>query len=54
MAAFPAWRIEHYPAGDAPSREYRVRAPNLEAAKHKPVAGRSPAAALCVPVWTLR
>ena len=54
MAAFPVWRIVRYRAGDAPSREYRVRAPNLAAAKPKPVAGRSPAAALGVPLWTLR
>ena len=43
-----AWRITHYPAGDAPSRDYTVRAPNLAAAK------RTLAAALDVPVWTLR
>ena len=43
-----AWRITHYPAGDAPSREYAVRAPSLTAAK------RTLAAALDVPVWTLR
>ncbi len=54
MAAFPAWRIDHYPAGTAPSREYRVCAPNLKAARHKPVVGRSPAAALGVHMWTLR
>ena len=48
MAASPVWRILHYPAGDAPSREYKVRAPNLEAAKRKL------AAILRVPVWTLR
>ena len=42
------WRVTHYPAGDAPSREYAVRAPSLTAAK------RSLAAALNVPVWTLR
>ena len=29
------WRITHYPPGDAPSREYAVRAPSLEAAKRK-------------------
>ena len=38
----------HYPAGDAPSREYAIRAPSLEAARTKL------AAALNVPVWTLR
>ncbi|MCY3843849.1 MAG: hypothetical protein OXH69_09950 [Acidobacteria bacterium] len=48
MAASPVWRILHYPAGDAPSREYKVRAPNLKAAKRKL------AAILRVPVWTLR
>ena len=48
MAAAPVWRILHYSAGDAPSREYKVRAPTLEAAKRKL------AAALRVPVWTLR
>ena len=42
------WRITHYSAGDAPSREYAVRAPSLEAAKRKL------AAAINVPVWTLR
>ena len=42
------WRVTHYPAGDAPSREYAVRAPSLDAAK------RTLAAALDVPVWTLR
>ena len=48
MAASPVWRILHYPAGDAPSREYEVRAPTLEVAKRKL------AAALRVPEWTLR
>lgn len=48
MAATPVWRILHYPAGDAPSLEYAVRAPTLEAAKRKL------AAVLSVPVWTLR
>jgi len=48
MAATPVWRILHYPAGDAPSREYKVRAPGLEAAKRKL------AAILGVPAWTLR
>ncbi len=41
-------RITHYPAGDASSRDYAVRAASLEAAKRKL------AAALDVPVWTLR
>ena len=43
-----AWRVTHSPAGDAPSRDYTVRAPSLTAAK------RTLAAALDVPVWTLR
>ena len=42
------WRIGHYPAGAAPSRHYAVRAPTLIAAKRKL------AAALQVPLWTLR
>ena len=42
------WRITHYAPGDAPSREYTVRAPSHEAAKRKL------AAFLDVPVWTLR
>ena len=42
------WRITHYRAGDAPSRDYAVRAPSLDAAKRKL------AAALDVPLWTLR
>ena len=42
------WRIAHYPADDAPSRDYAVRAPRLDAAKP------TLAAALNVPVWTLR
>ena len=42
------WRITHYPAGVASSREYKVRAPSLDAAKH------NLAAALIVPLWTLR
>ena len=29
------WWITHYPAGIAPSRDYAVRAPSLEAAKRK-------------------
>ena len=48
MAASPVWRLLRYPANDAPSCEYAVRAPTLEAAKRKL------AAVLCVPVWTLR
>ncbi len=42
------WRISHYPPGAAPSRDYAVRAPSLNAAKRKL------AAALDVPLWTLR
>ena len=42
------WWITHYPAGDAPSRDYAVRAPSPEAARRK-LAG-----ALNVPLWTLR
>ena len=42
------WRIGHYPAGAAPSRDDAVRAPTLIAAKRKL------AAALQVPLWTLR
>ena len=42
------WRITHYPAGVAPSREYAVRAPSLDTARRK-LAG-----ALNVPLWTLR
>ena len=42
------WRVTHYPAGVAPSREYTVRAPSLDAAK------RTLAAVLGVPVWMLR
>ena len=42
------WRITHHPAGDAPPRDYLVRARTLEAAKRKL------AATLAVPVWTLR
>ncbi len=42
------WRISHYPAGDAPSREYTVRARNREGARRKL------AAAIRVPLWTLR
>ena len=42
------WWVTHYTAGDAPSRDYAVRAPSLEAAKRKL------AAIINVPVWTLR
>ena len=42
------WRITHYAPGEAPSRDYAVRAPSLKAAIAKL------AAALDVPVWTLR
>ena len=42
------WRITHFPAGVAPSREYWVRAPSLDTARRKL------AAALNVPLWTLR
>ena len=42
------WWVTHYPPDDAPSRRYAVRAPSHEAAKRKL------AAALGVPVWTLR
>ena len=42
------WQFIHYPARDAPSRDYAVRAPTLNAAK------RTLAATLNVPVWTLR
>ena len=42
------WRITHYTAGAAPSRDYVVRAPSLEAARD------TLAATLDVPVWTLR
>ena len=48
MTASPVWRILYYPAGDAPSRECKVRAPDLDAAKRKL------AAILGVPLWTLR
>ena len=48
MAASPVSRVQHYPAGDAPSRAYAVRAPTLDAAKRKL------AAVLRVPAWTLR
>ena len=42
------WWVTHYPAGVAPSRDYAVKAPTLDAAKRKL------AAVLDVPVWTLR
>ena len=42
------WPFIHYPVGAAPSRDCAVRAPSLDAAK------RTLAAALDVPVWTLR
>ena len=42
------WRINHYSAGDAPSREYAVKARSREAARRKL------AAAINVPLWTLR
>ena len=42
------WRINHYPAADAPSGEYTVRAGGREAARRKL------AAAIRVPLWTLR
>ena len=42
------WRIAHYPAGDIPSRGYVVRARSREAARRKL------AAAIRVPLWTLR
>ena len=42
------WWITHYPAGDALSRDYAVRASSHEAAQ------RRLAAALNVPLWTLR
>ena len=42
------WCISHYPASDAPSRGYAVRARGHEAAKRKLTA------AIQVPLWTLR
>ena len=42
------WRIIHYPAIDAPSRQYTARTGNREAARWKL------AAAIQVPRWTLR
>ena len=41
------WRIIHYPAADAPSRQYTVRANSREAARRKL------AAAIRVPLGTL-
>ena len=42
------WRITHYTAGDAPSRQYTVRAGSREAARRKL------AHAIQVPLWTVR
>ena len=42
------WMITHYPAGCANSREYAVKARSREAARRKL------AAAINVPLWTLR
>jgi len=42
------WRIIHYPAGGTPSRQYTVRARSRTAARRKL------AAAIRVPLWTLR
>ena len=42
------WKITQYPAGDSVSRQYTVRARSREAAKRKL------AAAIQVPLWTLR
>ncbi len=42
------WRITHYTAGDAPSRQYTVRARSREAGRRKL------ADAINVPMWTLR
>ncbi|MCY4488929.1 MAG: hypothetical protein OXF11_17670 [Deltaproteobacteria bacterium] len=42
------WMINHYPAGDAPSREYAVTARSRDAARRKL------SAAIQVPLWTLR
>ena len=43
------WRITHYPAGVAPSRDYAVRAPSLDAARRKLAYNT-----LNVPRWTVR
>ena len=42
------WRITYYPAGDAPSRDYAVRASSLDTAR----SGSSPPPSN-VPLWTL-
>ena len=42
------WRITHQPAGDAPWRQYKVRARSRDAARRKL------ALAIRVPLWTLR
>ena len=42
------WRILHYPAGIAPSREYSVRARSLKAAKRELATVRGDSE------WTLR
>ena len=42
------WKITHYTAGDGPSRQYTVRARSREAARRKL------AAAIQIPLWTLR
>ena len=42
------WPMTHYPAGDSPSRGYAVRARSREAARRKL------AAAIQVPLWTVR
>ena len=42
------WRIIHYPAGAALSRQFTVRANSRAAARRKL------AAAIRVPLWTLR
>jgi len=42
------WKVTHYTAGDSASRQYTVRARNREAARRKL------AAAIQVPLWTLR
>ena len=42
------WQITHYSAGHTPSRQYTVRARSREAARRKL------AAAIQVPLWTLR
>ena len=42
------WRITYYPADQAPSRDYAVRAPSLDDARRKL------ADTLNVPRWTVR